>query len=51
MLWYKEVNRVYKDTETARKYKKYNEKFQLWFDKEYGTKTEIEEEHVREFIF
>jgi hypothetical protein len=42
---------MYKDTETAWKYKAYNEKFQLWFDDQYGSKKEIEEDHVREFIF
>jgi hypothetical protein len=42
---------MFNDTETSKKYKDYNEKFQLWFDNQYGRKKEIEEEHVREFIF
>jgi hypothetical protein len=42
---------MYKGTETLRKYKHYNEKFQLWFDNQYGKRKEIEEDQVREFIF
>jgi hypothetical protein len=42
---------MYRDTETSRKYKNYNEKFQLWFDEQHGKKKDIEEDHVREFIF
>lgn len=41
---------MYNGTETARKYKDYNERFQLWFDNQYGSKKEIAEEAVREFI-
>ena len=41
---------MYKDTATEPEYMRYNKKFQDWFNKEYGSKTKIEEDHVRDFV-
>ena len=49
-LWYDEIDALYKGTETARKYRDYNLKFQSWFSEKYGLKAVVEERHAREFV-
>ena len=49
-MWFNEIESIYKGTETARKYKDYNLKFQAWFNKNHGAKKTIQESHLREFV-
>lgn len=41
---------MYKDTATEPEYMRYNKKFQEWFNHNHGSKKEVEEEHVRDFV-
>ena len=41
---------MYNGTTTELKYMGYNKKFQEWFNKNHGSKKDIEEEHVRDFV-
>ncbi len=41
---------MYKDTATESEYLRYNNKFQKWFNQNYGAKKDILEEHARDFV-
>lgn len=49
LIWYKEVEHLYKDTSTATEYMRYNQGFQRWFDKRHG-KAKILQAHVRDYV-
>ncbi|CDW82327.1 integrase family protein [Stylonychia lemnae] len=49
LLWYKEIEAMYKNTSTGSEYMRYNKQFQKWFVKNYG-KTKILERHAREYV-